>query len=60
MSHGSEGKDTEKGTGVEHKHDKKLLLKSLAGGMTFFGAAFFLFYLRYGDLNFREQFESEY
>ncbi|XXG87219.1 hypothetical protein AAC387_Pa11g1961 [Persea americana] len=46
MSHGSEGKDTEKGTGVEHKHDKKLLLKSLAGGMTFFGAAFFLFYLR--------------
>lgn len=47
MSHGSEGKDTEKGAGVEHKHDKKLLLKSLAGGMTFFGAAFFLFYLRY-------------
>lgn len=56
MSHDSEGKDTKKGTGVEHKHDKKLLLKSLAGGMTLFGAAFFLFYLRY----YREQFESEY
>lgn len=42
---GSRGRDTEKGMGEKHKQ-KKLLLKSVAGGMTLFGAFFILLHLR--------------